>query len=615
MTHEVSFPNLGLEFTLNPIAIEIGSFSIYWYGIIIAIGFLLAIAYALKSSKSFNLSSDAVFDCSFIGLIAGVIGARLYYVIFYPGDKYWNNPLEIFNIKDGGLGIYGGIILGLLAGFLVAKRKKISTLAVLDVGCLSFLIGQGVGRWGNFINQEAFGDATNLPWGMSSDATELIVPGANVHPCFLYESILCFLGFILLHIFSRKFRQYDGQVALLYAVWYGLSRFFIEGLRTDSLMIPYINIKVSQAVAMASVLIAIALLIALRNRTNLTGCGSQKIIELNGIIIGNIPETKTKVKTEKNIESSIFANENNAENTETISENSQIKEEKLTSKIIDGKQISSIIKNELKAEVTNLKANNISACLAVVIVGDNSASKVYVKNKKLACADCGIESKEFALPENTSQKELLDLILELNEDASVNGILVQLPLPKHLNEEDVIATISPLKDVDAFHENNVGRIMIGNYNFLPCTPAGIMELIKSTGIEVETKHCVVIGRSNIVGKPMAMLLLRQNGTVTICHSKTKNLSEICKNADILVAAVGRAKFVTANMVKEGAVVIDVGMNIDENGKLCGDVDFDEVSKIASYITPVPGGVGPMTIAMLLKNTITATKIQNGLLYE
>lgn len=244
-----------------------------------------------------------------------------------------------------------------------------------------------------------------------------------------------------------------------------------------------------------------------------------------------------------------------------------------------------------------------------MIVGDDPASRVYVNNKKKACEFCGIKSYEYALPAETSQEELLELVDTLNADANVNGILVQLPLPKHLDEKAVIERISPNKDVDAFHESNVGRIMIGNYSFLPCTPAGCMELIHSTGVEVSGKECVVIGRSNIVGKPMAMLLLHENGTVTVCHSKTRDLAEVCRRADILIAAVGRPNFVTADMVKPGAVVIDVGINRLDNGKLCGDVKFDEVSEVAGWITPVPGGVGPMTIAMLMRNTVTAARIQ------
>ncbi len=280
----------------------------------------------------------------------------------------------------------------------------------------------------------------------------------------------------------------------------------------------------------------------------------------------------------------------------------------MAAKIIDGKAISAAVKEQVRAEI---ERDSIKAGLAVVIVGDDPASRVYVNNKKKACELCGIQSYEYALPADTTQNELLELVDTLNADRNVNGILVQLPLPEHLDEKAVIERISPLKDVDAFHEINVGKIMIGNYAFLPCTPAGCMELIHSTGVEVAGKECVVIGRSNIVGKPMAMLLLHENGTVTVCHSKTKNLAEVCRRADILVAAVGRPNFVTADMVKEGAVVIDVGINRLENGKLCGDVKFDEVSEKAGFITPVPGGVGPMTIAMLMKNTLTAARIQNS----
>ena len=275
-------------------------------------------------------------------------------------------------------------------------------------------------------------------------------------------------------------------------------------------------------------------------------------------------------------------------------------------KIIDGKAVSAAVKEQVRDEIARDK---IKAGLAVVIVGNDPASRVYVNNKKKACELCGIQSFEYALPEETTMEQLLELIDTLNGDENVNGILVQLPLPKQLDEKKVIARISPEKDVDAFHEQNVGKIMIGNYSFLPCTPSGCMDLIHSTGVEISGKECVVIGRSNIVGKPMAMLLLHENGTVTICHSRTKNLAEVCSRADILVAAVGKPNFVTADMVKEGAVVIDVGINRLPDGKLCGDVKFDEVSEKAGWITPVPGGVGPMTIATLMKNTLTAAKLQ------
>lgn len=280
--------------------------------------------------------------------------------------------------------------------------------------------------------------------------------------------------------------------------------------------------------------------------------------------------------------------------------------------IINGKEVSLKVKGEVREKALELKANGIEIGLAVVIVGDNPASRVYVNSKKKACEEVGFNSYEYALPEETTQQELLELVDVLNKDEKVNGILVQLPLPAHIDENAVINAIRPDKDVDAFHPFNVGKIMIGEYAFLPCTPAGIMELIDSTGVEISGKSCVVIGRSNIVGKPMAMLLLHRSGTVTVCHSKTKNLKEICQNADILVAAVGRPNFVTGDMVKEGAVVIDVGINRLENGKLCGDVEFESASQKASYITPVPGGVGPMTIAMLMKNTLTSAMQKNNI---
>ncbi len=278
--------------------------------------------------------------------------------------------------------------------------------------------------------------------------------------------------------------------------------------------------------------------------------------------------------------------------------------------IIDGKAISARIKGELKEEVSSLKSQGIQPGLAVVIVGNDPASRIYVNLKKKDCEELGILSKEYALPEETTEEELLRLIGELNADPSINGILVQLPVPKQIDENKIIAAISPEKDVDAFHAANVGKIMIGSYSFLPCTPAGCMELIASTGVDIAGKNCVVVGRSNIVGKPMAMLLLHKHGTVTIAHSKTQNLKEVCAAADILVAAVGVPKLIKGDMVKPGAVVIDVGTTKMPDGKLCGDVDFEEVSKAAGFITPVPGGVGPMTRVILMKNTVTAAKLQN-----
>lgn len=272
-------------------------------------------------------------------------------------------------------------------------------------------------------------------------------------------------------------------------------------------------------------------------------------------------------------------------------------------RIIDGKKISQEIKDELKEKVAQLKAKRENRCLAVIQVGDDPASGVYVNNKKKACEYIGIESLSYALPEETTEEELLKLIGELNENEKVSGILVQLPLPKHIDEDKVLLAISPRKDVDGFHPVSVGNLSIGRPGFVSCTPAGVIQLLTRSGIEIQGKECVVLGRSNIVGKPMAMLLLRENGTVTVCHSRTEDLKEVTRRADILVVAIGKPKFIDESYVKEGAVVIDVGIHRNENNKLCGDVDFDRVAPHCSAITPVPGGVGPMTIAMLMHNCV------------
>lgn len=277
-------------------------------------------------------------------------------------------------------------------------------------------------------------------------------------------------------------------------------------------------------------------------------------------------------------------------------------------KLLKGKEVSDRIKDELKEEITKLKERGINPGLAVILVGDDPASKVYVSNKKKACEYVGINSYEYVLPAETSQDEVIELINKLNNDDKVSGILCQLPVPKHIDEQAIINAINPKKDVDAFHPVNVGKIMTGNYDFVPCTPAGVMELVKESGIDVNGKECVVVGRSNIVGKPMSMLLLHKNGTVTVCHSRTQNLAEKTRNADILVAAVGIPNFITGDMIKPGAVVIDVGINRIAPKKLVGDVEFESAEKIAGAITPVPGGVGPMTIAMLMKNTVKAAEV-------
>lgn len=280
--------------------------------------------------------------------------------------------------------------------------------------------------------------------------------------------------------------------------------------------------------------------------------------------------------------------------------------------LISGKEIQELTFKEIREEVQSLKDKGIEACLAVIIVGNDPASRVYVNNKKKACETVGIKSLEYALPEETTTEELLDLIGKLNSDETVNGILCQLPVPKHINKLAVIESISPKKDVDCFHPVNVGKLSLGRAQLVPCTPAGVIRMLDVAGVEIEGKRAVVIGRSDIVGKPMGIMLMERNATVTVCHSKTKDLSSITKQADILVATVGKQKLVTADMVKEGAVVIDVGINRNGEGKLCGDVDFENVAPRCSKITPVPGGVGPMTITMLMKNTVTATKIQNNI---
>ncbi len=328
MNHNITFPKLGLEFDVNTTAFSIGSFSVQWYGIIIACGFMLAILYGYAMAKKMNIDRDKFFDGIIVGLICGVVGARLYYCIFYPGDKYINNPLEILNIKEGGLAIYGGIIGGLLGGGITCKLRKLKVSACIDTAVVGFTIGQCIGRWGNFINQEAFGGATSLPWGMQSDATEKVVVGP-VHPCFLYESLWMLLGFILLHLFTRYKRRYDGQTTLMYMLWYGIGRFFIEGLRTDSLTVPGLDIRVSQLISAAMVLVSVVLLIIFRKRTALTGCGSKEVMELNGLSIEN---GEIVVKDISDIEnepkkSTIFADEDEEKSEDNASEKTEEKSE------------------------------------------------------------------------------------------------------------------------------------------------------------------------------------------------------------------------------------------------------------------------------------------------
>ena len=413
MTYHVQFPGLGLEFTLDRVAFTVFGMPIYWYGILIATGLALAIVFAFSHARRFGIDSDRMVDVILIGTVCAVIGGRAFYVATAPFE--YASFAEMLDIRLGGVAIYGAVIAAFLSGYFACRWRKVPILPMFDLAGMGFLLGQGIGRWGNFVNQEAFGTNTTLPWGMYSEGTcnylssvqetlaaqgVAVDPSLPVHPTFLYESIWCLLGFFLL--------------------W------------------------------------------------------------------------------------------------------------------------------------------------------------AYMKRRKF------------------------------------HGVLVQLPLPGHIREKRVIDAISPDKDVDGFTPVNVGRMVIGEECFLPCTPAGCIEMLKSTGVPIAGKDAVVIGRSNIVGKPAALLLTANNATVTLCHSKTRDLKAKCAAADIIVAAIGKAGFVTADMVKEGAVVIDVGINRNAEGKLCGDVDFAPVAEKAAYITPVPGGVGLMTRAMLMKNTVKAARLQSGL---
>lgn len=552
----ISFPGLGIyDLEINRVAFSVFGKDIYWYGIIIATGFFLGVMLAAALAKRSGIDPDRIIDLTLYATPVAIIGARAYYVLTTLGE--YDSFYEMIAIWNGGIAIYGAIIAGLAVVLLYCRVKKLPLMRVLDCLAPAVILGQAIGRWGNFVNQEAFGGACDLPWRM-----ELVINGnvTAVHPTFLYESLWNAIGFVLLlMVFRRKKR--DGQVFWSYMGWYGFGRFFIEGLRTDSLYVG--QFRISQLVAVAAVVISLVMLL-IRNK--------------------DVKDQPSKAAVPDGGGSEHMA------------------------KIIDGKAISADIRKDLALVVAGMQK---APGLAVVLVGDDPGSQIYVRNKGKACKEVGIAVKEYKLPTETTQDELMKLVASLNSDPEVNGILVQTPLPKHLDPGPVVEAIDEKKDVDAFHPANVGRIMLGSYIFAPCTPAGVMELLDRTGITVEGKECVVVGRSNIVGKPQAMLLMHKNGTVTVCHSKTKDLPEVTRRADILIVAIGKPKFVTADMVKEGAVVIDVGMNRSEDGKLCGDVDFDEVAKKASAITPVPGGVGPMTITMLLKNTIAAAKLQNN----
>lgn len=341
MEHIIRFPKMGLEFTVNEVAFRVGNFSVRWYGVIIAIGFLLALLYGFKSCKKMNIDSDKLVDVIIAGVIGGIIGARLFYVAFYPGDKYINDPIQILKIYEGGLAFYGGLIGALLFGGIMIKIRKLNLGAVFDLVALGFLIGQAVGRWGNFVNQEAFGTATDLPWGMVSETTQMVVIG-NVHPCFLYESILCLIGFIALHFFTRKARRYDGQTFILYVMWYGLSRFFIESLRTDSLLTPGVDLRISMVIGGASVVIGAIMLIIFRKRTKLSGCGNKKVMEMNGLLDDSEPITAV----EEDEYSTIFGDLDKKETSKSKADDNDIKD---TSTEAD-KEAETTVEDEKKLE-------------------------------------------------------------------------------------------------------------------------------------------------------------------------------------------------------------------------------------------------------------------------
>ena len=600
-----SVPSVLADFNLFGLDI-----TIRWYGAIIAFGFLLAVLFGGRIAYTWKMSLDKMIDVLIYGTFAGIIGARLFYV-FSKWSYYGHHLSEIPQIWNGGLAIYGGLIGGLIAAYVVCKVRKMNFFNLLDVATMSFLLAQGIGRWGNYTNQEAFGTNTDLPWGMwSKKVAEHITANADnfaaqgisvdasqpVHPTFLYESLWCLLGFVVLYIICKKFRKFSGQIALCYGVWYGAERMIVEGMRTDSLYIADTGIRVSQLISGLLIAVCAVLLIILLRKYK------KNPKPIDGV--DYFLEEQLKAQKQEPAAPAV-----KQETQETAEEIQPAQEEKM-SKVINGKEISAKTLEDIAARVAAAKESGTECCLAVIIVGDNPASRVYVNNKKKACENAGIKSLEFALPEETTTAQLLELIAKLNSDESVNGILCQLPLPAQIDKNAVLDAILPEKDVDCFHPVNVGKLSLGKAVLLPCTPAGIMKMLDDESIPVAGKNCVVIGRSDIVGKPMAMQLLAKDATVTVCHSKTEDLASITRQADVLIAAVGRAKFVTADMVKDGAVVIDVGMNRDENGKLCGDVDYAAVESKASAITPVPGGVGPMTITMLMQNTLTAALEQN-----
>ena len=589
----ISFPGLFGDWSWNPdpIAIHIGH-GIYWYGIILAVAMLCGTWLSMKRAKYAGLNEDHVLDFVLWATPCCIIGSRTYYVLFNQslyrdadGAFEWGRAVAIW---DGGIAMYGTVIVGILVAYFFARSRYIPFGALMDTLVYGVILGQAMGRWANFINREAFGVQTDLPWRMRlwfDGAAGEPIP-IDVHPTFFYESLWNFIGLLLLLAVISRGRRFDGENMWFYFLWYGLGRAWIEGLRTDSLYLfdwkLFGNpVRVSQALSVCLAAVSAGMLVfeirILRpSRKNL---------------YVNLPESQRW-------------NDNDVTFPQTPDDGTQSTEGNSMAILMDGKALAEKTRARVKQQVSALRR---PPCLAVILVGTDPASEVYVRNKEKDCAECGISTLPCHLPETITEEQLVTLIRRLNEDASVDGILCQLPLPAHLNASEALHAIAPEKDVDCFHPYNIGQLSLGEPTFLPCTPAGIMMLLLEYGIPIRGRHCVIIGRSNIVGKPMGMLLTAADGTVTLCHSRTEHLPLLTRQADILIVAAGQRNLVTADMVKVGATVIDVGMNRDENGKLCGDVDFEGVSTKAGWITPVPGGVGPMTRARLMENVLTAAK--------
>ncbi len=594
----IGFPGLFGDWSWNPdpVAIHIGH-GIYWYGIILACAMLCGTWLSMRRAKYAGITEDHVLDFVLWATPCCIIGSRTYYVFFNQslyrtasGGFDWGRAVAVW---DGGIAMYGTVIVGLLVAFVFAWRQRIPFGALMDTLVYGLILGQCMGRWANFVNREAYGGPTGLPWRMRlwfSGANNVPV-AVDVHPTFLYESLWNLAGLILLLTVISRGRRFDGENAWFYFLWYGLGRAWIEGLRTDSLYLFDwtlfgVPIRVSQALSIClSALAALVLWVQIRVRKR----------SPEGLYV-NQPESRQWFEELPGIpqRQKKRTKETGGGNTMAI--------------LMDGKALAEKTRARIQQQVAALQR---PPCLAVILVGNDPASQIYVRNKEKDCAECGIRTLPCRLAEGISEEQLLTLIQRLNADPAVDGILCQLPLPPHINTSEVLRAIDPEKDVDCFHPSNIGQLSMGEPVFLPCTPAGIMMLLLEYGIPVRGRNCVIIGRSNIVGKPLGMLLTAADGTVTICHSRTEHLAEITRQADILISATGRAKLVTADMVKAGATVVDVGMNRDEDGKLCGDVDFDDVATKAGWITPVPGGVGPMTRARLLENVLTAAKRRLG----